>query len=156
VIVSFVVEKDGSISNAKAVKAIHPALDEEALRVINNMPNWTPGKKNGEDTRVKYVVPITFHLQGESAVTMKNDNEPKTYEGTSKSAEVVVVGYGDQKPDKEPYIIVDGSPIDNSKLKEIDPKTIDHMEVLKSKVAVEKYGEKGKDGVIIITTKKKK
>ena len=156
VIVSFVVEKDGSISNAKAVKAIHPALDAEALRVINSMPNWTPGKKNGEDTRVKYVVPITFHLQGESAVTMKNDNDPKTYEGTSKSAEVVVVGYGDQKPDKEPYIIVDGSPIDNSKLKEIDPKTIDHMEVLKSKVAVEKYGEKGKDGVIIITTKKKK
>ena len=156
VIVSFVVEKDGGISNAKLVKAINPALDAEALRVINNMPNWTPGKKNGEDTRVKYVVPITFHLQGESAVTMKNDNDPKTYEGTSKSAEVVVVGYGDQKPDKEPYIIVDGSPIDNSKLKEIDPKTIDHMEVLKSKVAIEKYGEKGKDGVIIITIKKKK
>ena len=168
VIVSFVVEKDGSISNAKAVKAIHPALDEEALRVINSMPNWTPGKKNGEDTRVKYVVPITFHLQGENAVTMKNDNDPKAYEGASKSAEVVVVGYG-EKPSvtdkesratirsisgKEPYIIVDGSPIDNAKLKEIDPKTIDHMEVLKDKSAIEKYGEKAKDGVILITTKK--
>ena len=168
VIVSFVVEKDGSISNAKAVKAIHPALDAEALRVINSMPNWTPGKKNGEDTRVKYVVPITFHLQGENAVTMKNDNDPKAYEGASKSAEVVVVGYG-EKPSvtdkesratirsisgKEPYIIVDGSPIDNAKLKEIDPKTIDHMEVLKDKSAIEKYGEKAKDGVILITTKK--
>ena len=65
--------------------------------------------------------------------------------------ETVVVGYG---PENEPYVIVDGKPIDGSKLKEIDPKTIDHMEVLKSQTAIEKYGEKAKNGVIIITTKK--
>ena len=65
--------------------------------------------------------------------------------------ETVVVGYG---PENEPYVIVDGKPIDGSKLKEIDPKTIDHMEVLKSQPAIEKYGEKAKNGVIIITTKK--
>ena len=168
VIVSFVVEKDGSISNAKAVKAIHPALDAEALRVINSMPKWTPGKKNGEATRVKYVVPVNFHLQNEKAGAFKNDDDPKAYEGASKLNDVVVVGYG-EKPSvtdkesratirsisgKEPYIIVDGSPIDNAKLKDIDPKTIDHMEVLKDKSAIEKYGEKAKDGVILITTKK--
>ena len=181
VIVSFVVEKDGSISDAKTVKAIHPALDAEALRVINGMPKWIPGKKNGEATRVKYVVPVTFHLQGGNAVTIKNDDDPKAYEGASKISETVVVGYGGQKPnavgtftptaegsftpkaegvfirstDKEPYIIVDGKPIDGAKLKDIDPKTIDRMDVLKSQEAVEKYGEKAKDGVIIITTKKK-
>ena len=57
--------------------------------------------------------------------------------------------------DKEPYIIVDGKPIEGAKLKDIDPKTIERMDVLKDKAAVEKYGEKAKDGVILITTKKK-
>ena len=169
VIVSFVVEKDGSISNAKTVKAIHPALDAEALRVINSMPKWMPGKQNGESTRVKYVVPVTFRLQGKDAEfngSLKYDGDAK---GAKQINEVVVVGYGDQKPSvsdkephvaiwsesgKEPYIIVDGSPIDNAKLKEIDPKTIDHMDVLKDKSAIEKYGEKAKGGVILITTKK--
>ena len=79
--------------------------------------------------------------------------------------EVVVVGYGDQKPsaegvfvrgtDKDPLVIVDGKPMDGAKLKDIDPKTIDHMEVLKDKAAIEKYGEKAKNGVLIVTTKKK-
>ena len=157
VIVSFVVEKDGSVSNAKTVKAIHPALDEEALRVINSMPNWTPGKKNGEATRVKYTVPVTFRLQGKDAEFPQYNGTLK-YDGDAKvEGEVIVVGYGDQKPnasDKAPYIIVDGKPIDNAKLKEIDPKTIDRMDVLKDKAAIEKYGEKAKDGVIVITTKK--
>ena len=64
VIATFVVEKDGSISNAKVVKSIDPSLDAEALRVINAMPNWIPGKQNGKEVRVKYTVPISFHLQG--------------------------------------------------------------------------------------------
>ena len=157
VIVSFVVEKDGSISNAKTVKAIHPALDAEALRVINSMPKWTPGKKNGEATRVKYVVPVTFALQGKDA-ELSQFSGTVNYDGDAKGAkqinEVVVVGYGDQKPDTAPYVIVDGKPIDGSKLKDIDPKTIDRMDVLKSQEAVKKYGEKAKDGVIVITTKK--
>ena len=165
VIVSFVVEKDGRVSNAKTIKAIHPALDAEALRLINGMPKWTPGKKNGEAARVQYVTPVTFRLQGKDAEfsgSLKYDGDAK---GDNQVNEVVVVGYGDQKPtaegvfvrgtDKDPYIIVDGKPIDGAKLKDIDPKTIDHMEVLKDKAAIEKYGDKAKDGVILITTKKK-
>ena len=64
VIATFVVEKDGSISEAKVVKHMSAELDAEALRVINSMPNWTPGKQNGVAVRVKYTVPITFRLQG--------------------------------------------------------------------------------------------
>lgn len=63
VIITFVVEKDGSITEAKVVKGIHPLFDEEALRVVNNMPKWLPGMMNGEPTRVKYTVPITFRLE---------------------------------------------------------------------------------------------
>lgn len=63
VIVTFVVEKDGSITEAKIVKSIHPVLDEEALRVVKAMPKWYPGKQNGVSVRVKYTLPITFRLQ---------------------------------------------------------------------------------------------
>ena len=66
VIATFVVEKDGSISEARIVKSVDPALDTEALRVVNAMPNWTPGMQSGEAVRVKYTVPITFRLQGGS------------------------------------------------------------------------------------------
>ena len=62
VIVTFVVEKDGSITNARVVKTLDPLLDAEALRVINVMPKWNPGKQNGEPVRVKYTVPVSFKL----------------------------------------------------------------------------------------------
>ena len=61
-IVTFVVEKDGSISNARVVKSVDPSLDAEALRVINTMPKWNPGKQNGEPVRVKYTAPVRFSL----------------------------------------------------------------------------------------------
>ena len=145
VIATFVIEKDGSITGAKIVRSIDPALDAEALRVINGMPNWKPGTQKGEPVRVKYTIPISFRLQGGGDIPAEN------VKGANVMNETVVVGYG---PENEPYVIVDGKPIDGSKLKEIDPKTIDHMEVLKSQTAIEKYGEKAKNGVIIITTKK--
>ena len=63
VIASFIVEKDGSISGAKVVKNVSEELDAEALRVINAMPNWTPGKQNGQAVRVKYTIPISFRLK---------------------------------------------------------------------------------------------
>lgn len=62
VTVQFVVEKDGSIKDAKVLKSVDPLLDKEALRVINLMPNWKPGKKNGVTVRVRYVVPVLFKL----------------------------------------------------------------------------------------------
>ena len=62
VIVSFIVEKDGSVSNAKVQKSVSEELDAEALRVVNAMPNWTPGKQKGQAVRVKYTIPISFRL----------------------------------------------------------------------------------------------
>ena len=63
VLVMFVVEKNGSITNAKVVKSVSPELDAEALRVVKSMPNWTPGKQRGEAVRVKFTIPIVFRLQ---------------------------------------------------------------------------------------------
>lgn len=63
VIVSFVIEKDGSISNARVVRSIHPSLDAEAIRIVKTMPKWIPGKNNGQPVRVEYIMPISFKLQ---------------------------------------------------------------------------------------------
>lgn len=63
VIVSFVIEKDGSISNARVVRSIHPSLDAEAIRIVKKMPKWIPGKNNGQPVRVEYIMPISFKLQ---------------------------------------------------------------------------------------------
>lgn len=62
VVVKFVVEKDGSVSLAKVVKSVNKELDAEALRVVNAMPKWTPGKQNGRSVRVYYTLPVTFRL----------------------------------------------------------------------------------------------
>ncbi len=63
VIVTFVVERDGSITDVKVVKSVDPSLDREASRVVKGMPRWIPGKQNGSAVRVKYTVPVTFRLQ---------------------------------------------------------------------------------------------
>ena len=63
VICTFVVERDGSITDVKVIKSVDPSLDKEAIRVLKSMPKWIPGKQNGSAVRVKYTVPVTFRLQ---------------------------------------------------------------------------------------------
>ena len=63
VIVSFVVERDGSITDVRVVRSVDPSLDREASRVVRSMPRWSPGKQNGSAGRVKYTVPVVFRLQ---------------------------------------------------------------------------------------------
>lgn len=63
VIISFVVERDGSISDVRVARSVDPSLDREAQRVVKSMPRWKPGKQNGSAVRVKYTVPVVFRLQ---------------------------------------------------------------------------------------------
>ena len=63
VILSFVVERDGSISDVKVIKSLDPELDKEAVRVVGNMPKWMPGMQDGKTVRVKFMLPIRFSLQ---------------------------------------------------------------------------------------------
>jgi TonB family protein len=133
VIVSFVVETDGSITEAKAVKSVSPELDAEAVRVINSMPNWTPGRQNGEAVRVKYVVPVTFRLQG--------DSKPAT--------ESIVLGPEHKGKSKPVEVVIDGKVVDAIVMNSLNPSDIESMKV-----------EKAKDGQpkdrIIIKMKQKK
>ena len=62
VIVRFVVNEDGSISDETLIRGVFPSLDEEALRVIKSMPKWHPGEQDGKKVRVYYTIPISFIL----------------------------------------------------------------------------------------------
>ena len=63
VVVAFVVERDGSITDVHIARGVDPSLDKEAVRVVKSMPKWTPGKQNGSAVRVKFNVPVAFRLQ---------------------------------------------------------------------------------------------
>jgi protein TonB len=63
VFVEFLIDKDGSIAEVKALRGVSPGLDKEAVRVIKAMPNWSPGKQNGRPVKVRYVIPVNFNLR---------------------------------------------------------------------------------------------
>ncbi len=69
VICTFTVTKEGKISDIKIIRGVSPSLDAEAIRVVNSMPLWEPGKINDEKVDVKYTLPVTFRLQKENATT---------------------------------------------------------------------------------------
>ena len=83
VIASFIVERDGSISEPTIMRSVSPELDAEAIRLLSTMPKWTPGTQGGKEVRVRYTVPIHFRLDEPKAEEIKN----------SKLDEVVVIGY---------------------------------------------------------------
>jgi len=147
VIATFVVEKDGSVSNARVVKSVDPLLDAEALRVINSMPKWKPGKQNGELVRVKYTVPLSFRFDG-----VREAREDHICEEDGSIVEMDVEM--EKSRVVRPLFIVDGQIMDGKKVYSINPKTIERFYMQDGQEAVEKYGEKAKEGVVIITLKK--
>ena len=146
VIATFVVEKDGSISQPTIVKSVDPLLDAEAIRVISAMPNWIPGKQNGKVVRVKYTVPLSFNLDGGGEEVDRLCREDGT-----------IVEIDIEKGDTtiaKPLFIVDGKVMDGRKVYAINPKTIERYYMQNGQEAIDKYGDKAKDGVILITLKK--
>ena len=71
VIVSFVIQKDGSVTNARIVRSVDPELDAEALRIVKAMPNWTPGTQDGKPVNVNYTIPVVFSLYKEDVTPGK-------------------------------------------------------------------------------------
>ena len=88
VVVSFVVEKDGSIAEAKVVKSLDPAFDAEALRVVSMMPKWIPGKFYGEATRVRYCIPIRFKLEDDEQDGAKSKLMPKPVQASPTTTSI--------------------------------------------------------------------
>ncbi|MBP5210723.1 MAG: M56 family metallopeptidase [Bacteroidales bacterium] len=147
VIATFVVEKDGSISQPTIVKSVDPLLDAEAIRVISAMPNWKPGKQNGKVVRVKYTVPLSFNLDGGGEAV---EDHLCREDGTIVEIDI-------EKGDTtivKPLFIVDGEVMDGKKVYAINSKTIERYYMQNGQEAIDKYGDKAKDGVILITLKK--
>ena len=87
VTLSFIVEKDGSITNIEELRSPDPRLTAEAKRVLSLMPNWTPGKQDGEAVRVKYIIPVTFRKNGgviQSSPLMMQKHQPQHLLSSSK------------------------------------------------------------------------
>jgi TonB family protein len=84
VFVKFVVTKTGKIADAKIARGIDPSLDKEAIRVVESLPDWKPGKQRGENVDVSYTIPIAFVLQSAAINTVKTT-------GTKESADNVFV-----------------------------------------------------------------
>ncbi|MDL2304022.1 M56 family metallopeptidase [Bacteroides sp. OttesenSCG-928-D19] len=89
VIAQFIVNKDGTLTSPKIMRSIDPELDAEAIRIINEMPKWIPGKnEEGEIIRVRYTIPIQFRLNGVKEETKQDTKDPSRAE----EAFVIVMG----------------------------------------------------------------
>ncbi len=93
VLVTFVIEKDGSVGNAEIFKSPDKSLADEVLRVIGKSPKWTPGKQRGEAVRVKFGMPVDFAVQTSEGIL--HDKDTAQREGDME--EILVVGYCTQK-----------------------------------------------------------
>ena len=170
VIVQFVVGRDGSISDVHTVRGVCPDLDAEAIRVVSLMPKWKPGKQRGKAVAVKYTMPIMFRLQSpapknEEAASIQHINLKVDKDADSDNVDLVKnhlrSRYTGTKvhgaEGKSPLIVVDGEVKGNGTdiLSKISPDQIQSISVLKNATAVAEFGDKAKDGVIMITTKKK-
>lgn len=170
VLVSFVVDKQGKITGAKVARKVHPALDAEALRVINSMPVWQPGKQRGTPVDAEVTVPINFALQGAPTTGNASSGEVQsiivtgnTPSGAQKSVDdvvsenknIAVKTTGDVTiPENGKLLyIVDGVK-QPSGYNIPDIEEIESISVLKDAAGGAIYGEEGREGVIVITTRK--
>ncbi|RAJ25515.1 M56 family metallopeptidase [Pedobacter cryoconitis] len=139
VFLSYIVEADGRLTDIKVVRALGSGMDEEAIRVLKLSPKWTPGYNGREPVRVKFNLPISFTLDQEKVKQEDKQNQ-------SGSIDII----------PKPIYVVDGKRLtDQTDLKNIDPSDIESMNVLKGEAALKQYGEAAKNGVVVITTKKK-
>lgn len=141
VFLQFVVSTSGSISDIKVLKGLGFGLDEESVRVVATMPKWLPAEQQGKAVNSQFTMPISFVLEGPQA------EDKHIVVSDQKGIKMVT-------PEMEKaLIIVDGKELSN--IDQLNPDTIESMNVLKGDKAREKYGEKGANGVIEITLKKK-
>lgn len=134
VIVRFMVTAYGNAEEVSVLKGVHPLLDAEAVRVVSTLSGFEPGMQGGKPVNVWYMVPINFVMPKPASDPAQSFNI-KSEEG------------------KKPLIVVDNV-ITDIDINSIDSETIQSVTVLTYKAATDKYGEKAKDGVIEIITKK--
>lgn len=103
VVVGFIVDENGYVKNTQILRGIGGGCDEEVLRLVNQMPRWKPGVKDGKAISVQYSLPVNYKLEGkEIPNTLESDRdiiEQKKQKNPSQLEEITVVGYGTKKTD---------------------------------------------------------
>lgn len=156
VIVAFIVSSTGKVIDPEILRSVDPYLDKEAIRMISTFPDFIPGEQNDKKVAVRYTLPIIFKLQGGATTP-----EPSI---SSNENPIIVVGYGAKKEESgvkfnnlpagaKPLYVIDGKVATESEMNLLLPSSIQAIDVLKDKSATSIYGENGKNGVVLITTK---
>ena len=148
VIVQFIVGKDGYTSDFKVMKSVSPSLDAEAIRVLANMPKWTPGMQRGKTVAVKYTVPVTFKL----------DNQDKAEQKTTAGSPTIPGVVRFNKSLENVLIVIDDKVVSQQEFSALNPQNIESIVVIKeenkAQEIFQKYGVfDKKEGVIMIKTK---
>ena len=139
VTVQFVVDKAGNVTEPKVLRSVDKELDAEAIRLMKSMPKWKPGMQKGKAVAVKFTMPVLFRLEG----------------GEVTSSQLVTLDrrVGTIPATEEPLFIVDGIEAAPSVMAALKPESIQSISVLKDEASTKIYGERGKNGVILITLK---
>ena len=140
VTVQFIIDKGGNVTDPKVIRAVDKDLDAEAIRLIGTMPKWKPGMQKGQAVAVKYTLPVMFRLEG----------------GEMKSSRTVEMSRRPGSLLDSALVIVDGKEVTQSILNAINVDRIMSFSVLKDAASTAIYGERGKNGVILITLKEDK
>lgn len=163
VIVSFIVETDGSLSDIKVLRDIGGGAGDEVVRVLKMTDKWVPGIRNGKVFRTGFTIPIFFALQHEEATADTTAKNSITITGVKGAVSNLTVSLDSTQLAKKRFLILDGKTpgiyiVDGVKVDNIDhldTKTITSMSVLKGQEYVGQYGQLALNGVIIIKTKPK-
>lgn len=163
VFLSFVITETGDVEDVQVLKGIGFGCDEEAVRVLSKFPKWIPGKQRGIPVNVKYNLPISFKIEdghGSEAATSKDEVEipyfpPRITETQSSDSHIQIrTPDGPISLDEQPMYVLDGEIMeDGDFLKTIPSNDIASVSVLKGASASNIYGERGKNGVVIINMK---
>lgn len=141
VIVRFVVREDGTVTDAEVVRHADPLLEAEALRVVSLMPRWKPGRQNGKAVPVRSSLPVVFRLDGDSTSKSVMEN---AFVATAQAV----------KSESSPLFVIDGREAADDALSKLAPADIESISVLKDQTAREFYGDRGANGVVLVTTKR--
>ncbi len=133
VTLSLTVDSDGMATDISVLKSLSPALDEEALRMASLLPFYTPAKKTGQNVAVSIQFPVTFKKE--------NNNTLSTHSPAIT---------GDNAP-KNPLYVVDSKVLEKNA--NINPQNIKKIRIIKGQKAINLYGSRAKDGLILIDTK---
>jgi len=133
VITRFVVNELGKVENPEILRSLDPILDQEALKVVSALPDFTPGEHNGKKEAVWYILPINFRPEDQDNARTINLNE---------------LG------GKKMVFLADGNEISYEDMKKIDLSSIESIEIVKDAASVAKYGEKANDGIFKMKLKK--